>query len=128
MKKINSCVQLLSEWLGEEAKDEMHASALLKKYCFKYTQCGCSLEIDGTGVHVSGYVDGVDWEMPVHTLKWGEFAKKDFNMAVSRADEQGVDTWNDTHGCADCGGEDPDTGYVPINEFCGSCDGEGIWF
>ena len=102
------------------------AAGALSRSIFKYTECGCSFYHDPAGeyVSVSGYVEGYDGELPSHRLYF-PFAYSRFLKALGEADKEGCDVWNDTHGCEDCGEEDPYTGYRPVNPNCKTCNGEG---
>jgi len=125
---IQSCQQLLLDWVGEESTSDVEACRLLHKYVLRYTHCGCRFNNDGDTLHLSGYVEGVDWDFPLHSLKLGEFTVDEWVQELKDADKEGVDAWNDTHGCEDCGDKDSDTGYIAINALCGACQGEGTWF
>ena len=71
--KINNCKQLLEEWAGTYAiaQDEDHALGIMEKYIFKYTECGCAFDADENEVYVTGYAEGSDAELPMHSLNRG---------------------------------------------------------
>ena len=88
---INSCVDLWYEWMGEKETPE-RAKALLKKWVFKGTDCGCVFGDDEKGVYVGGYAEGSPAELPPHRLEY-PFKLEDWNVALSTADEEGVEEW-----------------------------------
>ena len=91
--KINNCIQLLEEWAGTvEPQDEDHAKQIMEKYIFKYTECGCVFDADGSGVYVAGYAEGSDGELLTHSLNWG-FTVEEFNDVLNDADAEGVEEW-----------------------------------
>ena len=91
--KISNCRELLDEWAGTvEPQDEDHAKQVMKKYIFKYTECGCVFDADENGVYVAGYAEGSDAELPMHSLNWG-FTVEEFNEVLNEADAEGVDEW-----------------------------------
>jgi hypothetical protein len=99
--KINNCRELWSEWVGNynfvETKNseerEERSKALLRKWVFKGTECGCVFESDEKGIMVSGYAEGSDAELPMHDLEWG-FTIEEFNEALDDADKEGVEEWH----------------------------------
>ena len=91
--KIENCIQLVKEWVGHEAETEQEAKALAEKWCFKYTQCGCTFTSYADGIVVAGYAEGSDGDCIPYHLHWG-FTIKEFNDALDRADDDGVEMWN----------------------------------
>ena len=90
--KINNCIQLLEEIVGERVETEDRAKQLMEKIVFKYTECGCVFDADENGVYVAGYAEGSDAELPGHSLDWG-FTMDEYNDALDQADAEGVEEW-----------------------------------
>lgn len=115
-EKIQNCVQLIKEWVGynperkspfkgapceeERITSNKRAEMLVRKWCFKYTDCGCCFSVDSEGIIVAGYAEGSDAELPRHSLKWG-FAISEFEKALAQADEEGVEEWKACNGEVD---------------------------
>jgi len=91
--KINNCIQLLEEIVGERVETEERAEQLMEKIVFKYTDCGCVFGTNDNGVYVAGYAEGSDAELPTHYLKWG-FTIEEYNAALDQADAEGVEEWH----------------------------------
>ena len=73
---------------------------------YKDTECGISFLANGDRrVTLTGYCEGSDRWCPPHSLDF-PFSKEEFDAAVDEADRDGCDTWDETHGCAECGPED----------------------
>ena len=103
--KINNCRELWYEWMGgEKVETEERALALLEKWVFKGTDCGCVFgtmlttdqSADPEGIYVGGYAEGSDAELPLHTLEWG-FTIEEFNAALDEADAEGVEAWHEAN-------------------------------
>ena len=90
---IVNCRMLLREWLGLDEEQEQRATDILKKQIFKGTDCGCCFRTDEHGVHVSGYAEGSDAELPEHSLRWG-FTAAEFSAALDQADKEGSEEWH----------------------------------
>ena len=90
--KINNCIQLLEEIVGERVETEERAEQLMEKIVFKYTDCGCVFGTNDNGVYVAGYAEGSDAELFVHSLNWG-FTIEEYNNALNDADAEGVEEW-----------------------------------
>ena len=76
------------------------------------------------GVAVAGYCEGVDWQFDSYELKF-PFIADVFWYSVTKADKDGCEVWDQTHGCDDCGWE-TEYGFTPINKECKTCEGHGI--
>ena len=105
--EINSCRELWAAWIGcaplgfsDEMESEERSKALLKKWVFKGTECGCVFESDKDSVYVSGYAEGSDAELPGHSLMWG-FTLEEFNAALTQADAEGVEAWEEANDSED---------------------------
>ena len=74
---------------------------------------------------VTGYCEGSDVEHEVYAVPF-PCTPEAIDEAIAQADKDGIATWNDTHGCDDCG--EPEWGMYDraINPDCPSCKGEGI--
>jgi hypothetical protein len=89
----------------------------------------------GTYFWVAGYCEGSDWEHPVHQVPL-PCTGEDINKAIDLADEEGKETWDQTHGCEKCfpeGAVDeygnefaPEEAGGPINSDCETCGGNGV--
>lgn len=149
---INTIQELAAE---TEAYHDTKES--IAKRLYKDTSCGisfwvyptefdlrrmeaCDLSPDfklNQGVGVSGYCEGTDRECPNHTLDF-PFTADAFWEAVKQADQDGCDTWGETHGCAACGTDSYEceccvrdgclecNAERPINPECKSCQGHGV--
>ena len=116
--------ELWELWMGDKLSIG-DAQRQLERSLFKYTRCGCCIGFYHDHLSVNGYVEGWDGELPTIDLEWGRFTIKQFNQAVEVADQQGVDMWNDTHGCPDCGIGESEYGGLCVNPECKSCEGAG---
>ena len=74
---------------------------------------------------VAGYCEGSDSEHPIHQVAF-PCTGEEIDKAIAQADQDGVDTWNATHGCEDCG--EPEWGMIDraVNPDCTTCKGQGI--
>ena len=93
--KINNNKELWSEWMGSEETEET-SKALLRKWVFKGTECGCIFDSDEKGIMVGGYAEGSDAELPMYDLKWG-FTINAFKEALDYADADGVEAWHEAN-------------------------------
>ena len=95
--KINNCLELWTEWIGESSYTcEERAKSLLKKVVFKGTECGCIFDSDEKGIMVGGYAEGSDAELPTYDLEWG-FTINAFKEALDYADADGVEAWHEAN-------------------------------
>jgi len=92
---INNCAELWSEWMGGEETEET-SKALLRKWVFKGTECGCIFDSDEKGIVVGGYAEGSDAELLMYDLKWG-FTINAFKEALDYADADGVEAWHEAN-------------------------------
>ena len=114
----------------------------LEKALYKATECGVSIGFSGgwrrptlSWFWVAGYCEGSDVEHPVHRVDF-PCTGADIENAVAKADQDGIDTWNATHGCEKCYPEGtcdewdneilPDESGGPVNPECPECEGQGI--
>jgi len=96
---------------------------------YKSTSCGCpaGVEVSEAGeiaFWVAGYCEGSDAEHPRYTVPF-PCTKEQIDDAVDRAEKDGEDTWNATHGCDKCNTTDEGFGK-PVDPYCPSCEGHGI--
>ena len=95
--EINNCRELWNAWIGDSEESEEQSKALLKKWVFKGTECGCVFRSDEKGVVVGGYNElGEEGELPTYDLKWG-FTLEEFNAALTQADAEGVEAWEEAN-------------------------------
>lgn len=80
--------QQLADWLGVDTPDR------IGRALFKATRCGICYLADDHGVTVAGYAEGADAECPGHSLRF-PFSKDSFDEACQRADQEGVDLWEE---------------------------------
>ena len=97
---------------------------------YKHTSCGICFhavnDCENRVVSVAGYCEGVDIDCDSHELKF-PFSADEFWKAVDNADNDGINLWNDTHGCEHCyDGLEGEYGYTPIQPNCNHCYGEGV--
>jgi len=103
--KINNCRELWAAWMGErswasEAMDDLSEEeteeksiALLEKWVFRGTKCGCIFGINENGVYVGGYAEGSDAELPIYTLVY-PFTLEEWTEALDHADAEGIEEWD----------------------------------
>ena len=120
MSKVNN----LKEFLEARGCGEKDFSDV-EKATYKYTTCGAWIAQSSDGVTIGSIVEGCDEGTSVYTLDY-PFEIDLFWDSLDKVDKQAEEIWNDTHGCADCGEENPETGYTAINFQCKTCEGEGI--
>lgn len=92
-------------------------------YPLSGTKCSILLAHNDKGISLAAYCAGVDANIKPTFLEWG-FTSSKFWRSVQETDDEGVALWNRTHGCSSCGDED-NTGYVPVNNDCTECKGDG---
>jgi hypothetical protein len=117
----------LAEYIGINTNcDESMCEGSISRCLFKYTNCGIGFHYDRetNSVSVSGYCEGTDVECTPITLTF-PFLPKEWDNAVTDADREGCELWDNTHGCDDCyeGGE---FGDRPVNPECKTCGGHGV--
>lgn len=76
-----------------------------------------------TGFSATGYCEGVDCDFDPRICE-GKVTQADIWGACDAAEQDGLNVWNDTHGCESCGPEQD--GYRPINPHCATCHGDGV--
>jgi len=95
--------------------------------------CGISFWTDVKSVVLTGYCGGWNGECEGHSLSF-PFTAKQFWAAYVAADQDGVDAWNNSHGCEKCWNEENtpctdfglrECGDWPINPECKKCEGHG---
>ena len=97
----------------------------LEKAVFKGTTCGAYVVSEAGQVVVGSIVEGVDYGTENHILVY-PFTLSDFWSALEEVELEAEEIWNATHGCDDCGEEDPWTLATPINPECKTCKGRGV--
>jgi len=118
IKNLNDLLKVV----GVDSKGE------LERVIYKYTDCGAWVATDNAEeVRLGSIVEGVDYVTREHCLTY-PFTRDKFWRALEAIEEEAEQIWDDTHGCEDCGEEDPESGYTPINPDCKSCGGDGIVF
>ena len=94
--KINNCRELWAAWMGErswvEEETEEKSIALLEKWVFRGTKCGCIFGTDPNGVYVGGYAEGSDATLPIYTLVY-PFTLEEWTEALDHADAEGIEEW-----------------------------------
>ena len=120
MSKVNN----LKEFLEARGCGEKDFSEV-KRATYKYTSCGAWIAEEDDGITIGAIVEGCDEGTSVYTLDY-PFEIDLFWDSLDKVDKEAEKIWNDTHGCADCGEENPETGYTAINFGCKTCEGEGI--
>lgn len=105
----------------------------VQRRLYKSTDCGAYLALgDGTLV-IGSIVEGVDYGTEEHTLTMAEYLDMDegdlakyLDRTIRSVEEEAGSIWMETHGCEDCGDEDPETGYTPVDPECSTCGGHGV--
>jgi len=77
-----------------------------------------------TGFSATGYCEGVDCDPDPHFCD-GKVVAADIWKAIDAAEQDGLNLWNDTHGCECCGPES-ESGFRAINPSCKACNGNGM--
>lgn len=75
--------------VGEGASE-----AVVEKWVFKTTECGCCFRKLPDGVSFCGYAEGADAECPEHRLTY-PFRMDDFWRELDAADAEGVAMWHE---------------------------------
>jgi len=120
MSKVNN----LKEFLEARGCGEKDFSDV-EKATYKYTTCGAWIAQSSDGITIGSIVEGCDEGTSVYTLDY-PFEIDLFWDSLDYIDKEAEKIWNETHGCADCGEENPETGHTAINFQCKTCEGEGI--
>lgn len=104
---------------------------------YKITESGCPAGVEEDCFWVTGYCEGSDFEHEVYRVRF-PCSSEDIDKAIAKADQDGKDTWDATHGCAKCWPEgtcdpwgnevEPGESGGPINPDCTTCAGNGIIF
>lgn len=118
-EKIVTNHQAFYDFLGVERDIDR-----LSRQVYKATACGAWAQETDTGFKVGSIVEGVDQCTEIHFLNF-PFEYKAFWEALDDVEAEAKEIWDMTHGCDDCGPEDPYTGNRPINPNCKTCKGEG---
>lgn len=77
----------------------------------------------GLAFWIAGYCEGTDRECPVYHLDL-PCTEKALDDLIAKADQDGQQLWDETHGCPNCGAEGEDGDYA-INPECPTCKGQG---
>jgi hypothetical protein len=104
---------------------------------YKDTYCGCPAGVEDGYFWVTGYCEGSDQEHEVYKVEF-PCKSEDIDKAICQADEDGKNTWDETHGCSKCWSEgqcnawgeyfSPGEIGGPINPDCKTCGGDGVVF
>ena len=78
----------------------------IARQVYKYTTCGCPAGVEVTEegetvFWVVGYCEGVDVELNPHRVSL-PCTPESIDGAVDRAEKEGEEVWNATHGCEMC--------------------------
>jgi hypothetical protein len=128
--KINNIVELASHLGAYHDTPESIARRV-----YKDTSCGCAAGVENGVFWVTGYCEGSDQEHEVYRVKL-PCDSDEIDKAIRQADNDGNQTWNETHGCKKCNpdgwcdewgnvGEPGEVGG-PVNPNCPECGGDGI--
>lgn len=111
----------LAKHLDCEATERGIAAVL-----YQNTECGIIFDLVPGGVKVTGYCEGVDEACEPRTLQY-PFDSATFDRLVEDADRDGIELWNQTHGCPDCYPDRDiyDDGPALVDPECTTCGGEG---
>lgn len=136
MERIEIAKEFGRDWMRELELDEQ----LIRKTRSGKLAYYLTLKIDeptiGELFSVSGYCEGSDREHQERTVSF-PCTPAEIDDAISAADEDGKQTWNETHGCQACwpegysdehGNEWTVEDWVgqPINKDCENCKGNGV--
>ena len=108
---------------GSEGEGAEEVGKSIARRLYKDTECGVSFWSDCERVVVTGYCEGSDWHIEGRELPF-PFTPEEFWETVKAADQDGCDTWDETHGCDDCGTEN-EYGVISVNPDCKTCGGSG---
>ena len=117
-------VNNLADFLEQRGHGE-ETFADVDRNTYKYTTCGAWAREVENGIEVGSIVEGVDYGTDTHTVTY-PFKLKDFYDALQLVEDQADEIWKSTHGCSECGLENPETGECAINPECKACKGEGV--
>ena len=120
MSKVNN----LKEFLEARGCGEKDFSDV-EKATYKYTTCGAWITQSSDGIKIGSIVEGCDQGTLIYILDY-PFEIDLFWDSLDKVDKEAEKIWDETHGCDDCGEENPETGYTAINYQCKTCNGEGI--
>lgn len=112
----------IAHYLGIHPNEEAIGRAI-----YKNTDCGAWVKFEDTQIAVGSIVEGVDFDAQTRYVPYNlapRLLKRAFSEAVEAVEKECDEIWKDTHGCEDCGTE-TETGYIPINPNCPSCEGHG---
>ena len=119
MSEVNN----LKEFLEARGCGEKDFSDV-EKATYKYTTCGAWITQSTDGIKIGSIVEGCDQGTLIYILDY-PFEIDLFWDSLDKVDKEAEKIWNETHGCDDCGEENPETGYTAINYQCKTCNGEG---
>jgi hypothetical protein len=94
--KVIETVEDLADVICAEPNEKSIARRI-----YKATTCGCPAGIKDGQFWVMGYCEGSDWEHAVYELKF-PFNEDELWKAIDKADKDGMETWDRTHGCEHC--------------------------
>lgn len=109
----------------QELRFNTRSNKQVKWFPKRHNTAWVSVCISVPGIGIGSIVEGVDECTETQKLAF-PFTEKKFWAAVTKVEKQAEAIWNDTHGCSDCGDENPETGYTPVNPKCKTCKGQGI--
>lgn len=143
---IHNIVDLAKEVLDaplidDAVRDDRAYESMVASVLFKHTSCGVTFFYGIDCVSVCGYCEGVDRAPPARTLRF-PFHREAFWNTVEKADQDGADLWDATHGCPYCfktvtqmalmalkqEEEEELEVYVPVDPECLVCEGGGQVF
>lgn len=105
--------------LGEDTEQA------IRRNTYKFTDCGADFGCIAGGVFISSIVEGVD-DLNIYRELLYPFDIKEFWSMLQAVSEEADETWNDTHGCPNCGAGEGTLGYPVVNPACIVCLGAGI--
>ena len=120
MSEVNN----LKEFLEARGCGEKDFSDV-EKATYKYTTCGAWITQSSDGIKIGSIIEGCDQGTLIYILDY-PFEIDLFWDSLDKVDKEAEKIWDETHGCADCGEENPETGHTAINYQCKTCNGEGI--
>lgn len=119
------CIDVPKKAVTDDKTRDSTIRHLIERIVFQSTECGAWIEFYPGGISIGSIVEGVEYGTKAYNMNY-EFTGAKFDRHIADIEKEAKEIWNDTHGCEDCGPENPDTGYVPINPNCENCMGKGL--
>jgi len=119
-------IELTQALAGVKAETCADARGMLRKWAFRYTNCGAYVEFESDSIVVGSIVEGVEEQTVPIKLHW-PFPLEAYTEALRKTEEEAQTIWDRTHGCLCCAGEGQwDPANTPVAPDCPCCHGKGV--